>query len=105
MGRCRVFAEQKVLLVDTASDLFFGKTGRESPLDGLSPVHVRRFEVALLGTAPRGWRVFVLNAGMALRVPGVTAQRLAILLDRQASQAPGVIREIGLTPPPSGETT
>ncbi len=97
MGRMRFYVSQKAVLCDSVSDLYLAQTGIEKPVDNLSGTRLWNFELILWTVVPRGWRLYLLNAGLALRVPGVSPKRLTKMLGSNAPDDAGRIRE--LTPP------
>ena len=88
MGRIRTYEEHEAVLIDTASDLFFGKTGVEKPLDDMREAKATAFKKALVAAAPPGWLVLLLTTGMGLRVPGVAAGHFGRLV-RSAKHSQG----------------
>lgn len=80
MGRLRLFDKLEIVLVDTASDLYWGKTGIDRPLNKLTPERYRLWKLHLLKAIPSDWKLWFLDGGMALRVPGVSEPRFKRLL-------------------------
>ena len=87
MGRLR-FLEGPAVALDTASDFFTGKTGIERPLAALTRARVRAFE-ACLRERFAGRRIYLMEAGLRMRISGLSEKRIRALLAEGR-----VIREI-----------
>lgn len=82
MGRF-VYQDDQIV-IDTASDLYLGKTGIERPLE--AGVDKREFERCLWEEFGNDCAsIFVLNMGFRLRVSSLTRKRLDTLLKRSRS--------------------
>jgi len=71
-----------ILLLDTASDLFAGKTGVDMPLSRAVGSLVHAFE-ALVRRRFGGCRILLLEGGLRRRVSGIGPKDISALLDRK----------------------
>ena len=78
MGRLR-YMDASTVILDTASDLYVGKTGVERPLAEGSEGRIKSFEDCLRRHF-KGLRIFLLEAGLRDRVSGLSSKRQRALI-------------------------